>query len=162
AALHAARVAADLAIGRLGEADALEQRGPALGAVGLAQAVEAGLQLHVLAAGEEVVERRFLQRGADVPAHLGALGGDVEAGDRGAPGRRRQQRGEHVDRGRLARAVGPEEAVDLAGGDLQVDPVDRADVALEDAHEALDDDAVLAVAHALRFSAFLKLSTIYT
>ena len=84
AALHAARVAADLAVGRLGEADALEQLGAAAGALGLGQAVQAALEVHVLAPGQEVVERGLLQRGADVAAHLGALGGDVEAGHRGA------------------------------------------------------------------------------
>ena len=49
-----------------------------------AQAVQPALELEVLAAGEEVVERRLLERGADPPAHLGALRGDVEARDRRA------------------------------------------------------------------------------
>jgi hypothetical protein len=51
----------------------------------------------------------------------------------------RQQRREHEDGGRTCRAVGPEEAVDLAGRDLEVDAVDGVDVALEGADEALDD-----------------------
>jgi hypothetical protein len=42
--------------------------------------------------------------------------------------RRLGQRAEHVDRGRLAGAVGPEEAEDLTGGDLEADPAHRLDL----------------------------------
>jgi enoyl-CoA hydratase/carnithine racemase len=69
-ALHAARVAADLARRRVGQADALEQLVAAGAPVGGGQAVQAGLQVEVLAPGEEVVERRLLQRGADAPPDL--------------------------------------------------------------------------------------------
>ena len=55
----------------------------------------------------------------------------------------RQQRREHVHGRRLARAVGAEEAVDLARADLEVDAVDGLDAALELAHEALGADALL-------------------
>jgi hypothetical protein len=61
-----------------------------------------------------------------------------------------------VHGGRLARAVGPEEAVDLAGRDRQIDAVDRADVALEDPHQTLDHDPAMVGAHALRFPIFLE------
>jgi hypothetical protein len=140
-ALHAARVAADLAVRRLGEADALEQLGPPRGALGGGEPVQPALERHVLAPGEEVVERGLLQRGADAAAHLLAVAGDVEAGDRGGARGRRQERREHEDRGRLAGAVRPEEPVDLARRHLEVDPVDRPDAALELPDEALDDDA---------------------
>ena len=67
--LHAPRVAADLAVGRLGEAHPLEQRVTASPPLLTAHAVEGGLQLHVLASGEERIERRLLEgrpdRGAD-------------------------------------------------------------------------------------------------
>ena len=77
--LHPARVAADLAVGRLGEPDAGEQlAGPAL-ALLRAHAVQRGLEPHVLGAGEERVERGLLERGADRGAHLVALGDDVVA-----------------------------------------------------------------------------------
>jgi len=56
-ALHPAGVAADAAVGRLGQPDPLEQlASPAL-AVGLLQALEGGLQVEVLASGEDRVER---------------------------------------------------------------------------------------------------------
>ena len=44
----------------------------------------------------------------------------------------------------LPAPFGPEEAVDLAGSDLEIDPVDGADAALEDADEPLDLDPVRA------------------
>jgi hypothetical protein len=97
----------------------------------------------VLAPRQEVVERRLLQRGADPAAHLRALGRDVEAGHRGAPGRRWQQRGEHVDRRRLAGSVGAEEAVDLTALHVKLDAVDRADGTLELPDEAFRRDAVV-------------------
>ena len=67
--------------------------------------------------GQQRVERRLLQRGADRRAHRGALADDVVARHARRARGRRQQRGEHQHRRRLARAVGPEEAVDLAGRD---------------------------------------------
>ena len=141
-ALHAARVAADLAVRRVGEADALEQRVAARAPLGLRHALERGLEAHVLAAGEQRVERRLLERRADLAPHRGAVLHDVAPGHaRGARGGR-QQRGEHQHGGRLAGAVGPEEAIDLAGLDPQVDAVDRPHGTLELAHEALDLDAV--------------------
>jgi hypothetical protein len=103
--------------------------------------VERRLHLHVLAAGEERVERGLLEGGADRGTHLGALAHDVVAGDACGAGCGRQQRREHVHRGGLAGPVWPEEAVDLARRDLQVDPVDRARALLELADEALDLDA---------------------
>ena len=85
AALHAAGVAADLAVGRVGEADALEQLGAAAAALALGQAVQRGLEAQVLAAGEQRVERGLLERGADRLAHLRALADDVEAATRAVP-----------------------------------------------------------------------------
>ena len=82
--------------------------------------------LQVLAAGEDRVERRLLQCGPDRRSYPRALVHDVMACHPRAAARRRQERREHQNRRRLARAVGAEEAVDLAGSDLEVDAVDRA------------------------------------
>jgi hypothetical protein len=143
APLHAAGVRADAAVGGGGEADSLEQLLGAGAALRAGESVQRGLEAQVLAAGEQRVERRLLQRGADHAADLRSLAGDVVAADARAAARRRQQRGEHVHRRRLARAVRPEEAVDLARLDPQVDPVDRARPLLELANEPLDLDAVV-------------------
>jgi hypothetical protein len=102
-----------------------------------------GLQSHVLAAGQQRVERRLLQRRADRGAHLWALLDDVEAGHPRRPFGRRQQRRQHQHRGRLAGAIGTEESVDLAGLDPQVDAVDRPRPVLELANERFDFDALL-------------------
>ena len=110
-------------------------------AVGAAQPVQARLEPHVLAAGEERVERRLLERGADRLAHRGALVDDVVARDPRRALGGRQQRGEHQDGGGLARSVGAEKAVDLARLHLEVDAVDRADV-LELPDEAFNLDTV--------------------
>ena len=96
----------------------------------------------MIAAGQHRVERGLLERGADHAAHLRALRDDVVAAHAGLAGGRRQQRRQHQDGGRLAGAVRPEEAVDLAGLDVEVDPVDRARPLLELPDETLDLDAV--------------------
>ena len=84
-------------------------------ALGLREAVQPALELDVLAAGEEVVERGLLERGADrAGAPRGPAWTTSKPATRRAAGRRRQQRREHEDRRGLAGAVGPEEAVDLA------------------------------------------------
>src|SRR5581483_840636 len=86
AALHAARVGADLPVGGEPEADALEQLVRAERAFGARDRVERHLQAEVFAAGEERVERRLLERRADRRAHLRPLADDVESGDGRAAG----------------------------------------------------------------------------
>ena len=123
--LHPARVAADAPVGGLGQPDPSEKlvgAGPPLGA---RESLERRLEPKVLATGQERVERGLLEGGADDRAHLRPLLGDVVPGHaRGSLGRREERR-QHVHRGRLPRAVGPEEAVDLTGLDHEVDSVDR-------------------------------------
>ncbi len=147
ATLHAARVATHLAVGGLGQPDAREQLGAAGFTLALGQAMQGALQAHVLAAGEERVERGLLQRGADRAPDIGALADDVEARHAGAAGGRRQQRREHQHGRRLAGSVGAEEAIDLTGRHAQVDAVHGSHVALEDADERLDFDAVVGLLH---------------
>jgi hypothetical protein len=102
--------------------------------------VQRRLQLDELAAGHERVERRLLECDADPAADLRRLRLDVEAGHARAPARRPQERHEHAHGGRLAGAVGAEEAVDLAGRDLEIDPVDGLQAALEFALQPGDLD----------------------
>ena len=146
--LHAARVAADLAVGGIHQADALEQRVATRPALGLGHALQRGLQPHVLATGEQRVQRGLLECRSDRAPHRGAFAHDVVPGHARSARTRRQQRGEHQHRGRLAGPVGAEEPVDLAGLDAQVDPVDRAHATLELASQALDLDAVGEERHA--------------
>ncbi len=145
-ALHPARVRADLAVAGRGEADAIEEPVDQFLPPGAADPVQRRLQPQVLAAGQERVEGGLLQGGSDRRPHLRAFADDVVARNRGATRRRRQQGGEHVDGGRLAGPVRAEEAVDLAGGDPQVDSVDCEHV-LELPDEPLDLDSLALPRH---------------
>jgi hypothetical protein len=124
--LHPARVPRDLAIGRIDEADAVQQLLGARLPLRLRDALQRRLQAQVVAGGEERVESRFLERDADEPADLRPVLDDVVARDERSPRGRREQRGQDVDRGGLPGAVRPEEAVDLSWVDREVDAVDRA------------------------------------
>jgi hypothetical protein len=130
-ALHAAGVAADAPVGRAGEPDAAQQLVRAGRPVAPRDAVQRHLQLEVVAPREQRVERGLLERCADRAPDARPLANDVVAAHPRRPGGRRQQRREHVHGRRLARAVRAEEAVDLARGDREVDPVDRARALLE-------------------------------
>ena len=61
--------------------------------------------------------------------------------------RRVQQPRQHLERRRLAGAVGPEEADDLAARDLEADAVDRGDLARLAPHQALRRGADPRLAH---------------
>ena len=123
---HPARVGADPPVGGLSEPDPLEQRVAAALASAPTRPCSVACSADQLAAGHQRVERRLLQRDPDRAAHLGRLVDDVVAGDRRPAAGRTQQRGQHPHGGRLAGAVGAEEGVDLALGDLEVDAVDGA------------------------------------
>ena len=69
AALHAARVGADAAVGGGAEVDPLEQVVGAAPALGGRDALQRRLQADQLAAGHQRVERRLLEGDADRAAH---------------------------------------------------------------------------------------------
>jgi len=92
------------------------------------RAEQAREQDQVLASGEVLVHRGHLAREADETAHGVGLGDDVVAEHAGAAGVRAQQGGEHADRGRLAGAVGTDQADNPALVDAQVDAVDGTDM----------------------------------
>ena len=84
-------------------------------------------------------------------ADLVRLRRDVESGDRRPAGVGAEQRREHADRGRLARAIGAEQAEHGAFVDGEVEAVERAHLALRaaagtsaavDLDEALGDDGL--------------------
>ena len=81
-ALHAARVAADAAVGGGGEVDPFEQVVGAPPALGGGDALQRRLQADQLAAGHQRVERRFLQGDADRAPHRPRLLDHVVAGRR--------------------------------------------------------------------------------
>ena len=137
-------VAADLAVGRLGEPDAVEEllrRGAALGRGSPWSIVCRRRWSRPVSSGSSAAS---CSAAPITPRTFGPSRTTSKPATCAVPGRRRQQRRQHQHRRRLAGAVRPEEAVDLARLDAEVDPVDRARALLELADEALDDDAVVA------------------
>ena len=61
---------------------------------------------------------------AEAAAFRGAGVGDVDAADADRAGRGRKRAGQHVQKGRLARAVGPDDADRFARSDREVDLVE--------------------------------------
>ncbi len=142
APLHAAGVAGDLPVGRVRQADPVEQLLGPCRALGLRHSLEGRLQPEVVASGEQRVEGGLLERDADQRTHLRPLADDVVAADAGGSGGRRQERRQDVDGGGLPGAVRPQEPVDLARRDGEVDPVHRPWALAVLADEALDLDPV--------------------
>ena len=108
------------------------------------QAVELAEHPELLADGQDPVAG-LLAAGDHVhdPADLLGLALDVEAEDVGGAGRRQQQRRQDLDERRLAGAVGSEQAEELAGLDLEIDPLegdDRRRLDVVDAADAADVD----------------------
>ena len=136
APLHAARVAADLAVGGLGEADPLEQL--AARAVWRSDLPRPCSALCRRMCSRPVRSGSSADSCSAAPIAARTCGPCLTTSKPATRARargRRQQRGQHQHRGRLAGAVGAEEAVDLARRDLEVDAVDRARPVLELAHE---------------------------
>ena len=106
---HSLRVRADGAIRGILEPHALD-RDPGSG-VGVAHALEPGVEADVFEAGQETVDRFALGNQPD-PAVDGRIPAWAETKYADGAGRRRQEAGQHVEQGRLARSVRPEEPSD--------------------------------------------------
>ena len=128
-AAHAARVRRDAAVGGLGEPEALEHLAGAGPRLGAGQTVEAADHLEVLTPGQLLVDGRELTGQTDPAAHRERFVDDVVAEHARAARCRAQQRGEDAHERRLAGAVGPEQPEDGGGLDLEVEAVERDDVA---------------------------------
>jgi hypothetical protein len=134
AAPHAAAVGADRFAAGVGEAEALQELGCAHARVAGAQVVQAAEHLQVLAAAELLVEGRVLAEQTDAQPYVVGRALHVVARHLGAALVRAQQGG-------LARAVGAEHAVDAAGRDPQVEPIQGGLVAVP-LPQAFRDDHV--------------------
>ena len=127
---HAAGKRFGLGFAPFGEVDGLEELRDIALPLRARHAIELGVQTHVLLGGQIGVECRVLEDQPDIAPHGVALGVHVEAGDGGAAAGRLDQRAEHRDGGRLAGPVWAQEAEDLAGRDLEVDPAHGLDLAV--------------------------------
>jgi hypothetical protein len=114
--------AGELVLAR-GQAEAVER--PVHRGAPVRHLVDARGEVEVLADGEVFPEREALRHVADVALDRFRLRADVVAEAGAAAGVRSEQAAHEADRGRLAAAVGPEEAEDLA---------------LLDAHRKIDHD----------------------
>jgi hypothetical protein len=92
--------------------------------VALRHAVEPALDHELASAGFGRVGRAPLGHVADPLAHELRLTPEIGTSHRRLARGRGDQRREHSQRGRLARAVGPEEPEDLPGSNPQIDALD--------------------------------------
>ena len=143
-ALHPARVAADLPVGRVRQSDAGNQLVGTLVAFAARERLQRCLQAKMLTSGQQRVERGLLEGGADRGTHVRALGDDVVARHSCHTRGGRQQRCQHVDGRRLAGAVRSEEAVDLPRSDREVDSVNGPRAVLEISYQPDCLDCVIA------------------
>ena len=109
--------------------EALEHLSGAASALAAAEAVQAADQLEVLAAGQQLVERRGLAGEAEQTAGGRRLPAHVYATDAHCAAVRDEQRGENPHQGRLAGAVRSQKTKDLALADPERHPVERPSLA---------------------------------
>src|SRR5690606_17504925 len=106
------------------------------------------VEVDVLLDRQVLVERETLAHVTDAGLDFLRLGEDIEPGDRASAAARREDAGQHPDRGRLAGAVRTKKAEDLALGHVERDAVD-GDEAAETALQLPDrhGDVLLRRAH---------------
>ena len=101
--------------------------------------VPAGVHLEHLADGEVLLQARVLQHDPHALAHRALAVGGVVAEHRDLAGVAQPVALEDLDGGRLAGAVGAEEAEHLAGGDVEADAAHRLDAVVGLAQVAHSD-----------------------
>ena len=143
-ALHAAAVGRGRLVGGLDEVELLEQLLARALPGRAAEVLQVGHQPQVLAPGEQPVDGRELAGDADRaraprPARCRRRGRRRAASPRVGG----EQRREDLDRGRLARAVGPEQREHGARLDVEVDPVEDDLVAVGLAEPADGDHGAI-------------------
>ena len=137
AALHATGVGLGRPVGRVAQAELLQQLGGAAAGLAPAQVVQPPDELQVLPAGELFLDGRRLSGQADRAAYRTRLPDDVIALDQGPAAIREQQRGQDPHGGCLARAVRAEYAEHGPARHRQVDTAKRVYLA-EGLGQALD------------------------
>jgi hypothetical protein len=122
--LHPAREVLDRVVLPLPEFEDLQELFGPLVPRRARHAVQDAVELHVFVRRQFLVEARILKHDAEAPPHFGRLRDRVQAVDFERSAGRREQRRQHLDRRRLAGAVGAEEREDLALSDVERDVVD--------------------------------------
>src|SRR5437773_2401452 len=135
---HPARVRPGAAVRGVLQVNRLQQLRNSLLSFPLREMVQRALEAQVLSARELVIDSDLLGR---IPNDL-AYGGGIlvhvdTVHDRGS-GRLLDERRDHFDRRRLARAVRAEESKDFPAANREGNSIDRTDVRIEDLGEILD------------------------
>jgi len=141
ATLHAAGEPVDRPVGILSQAHALQ--GLADPAPPVREAVEARLQVQVLAGRELAIQARLLEHHAQAAAHGGPLACRVRPQDANAALRRERQGRQDGDGGGLAGSVGSQQTEEGALLHAQIETVERGVIAV-----ALDQSRHLDGGHA--------------
>ena len=97
-------------------------------AVGVSMPCTSATNVSVSSRGQPIEQREILGHDADAPLDGDRIGQRIEAEDPHRARGRLQQPGQALDRRGLAGAVRPEEAVEAAGGNREVDAVDGAEL----------------------------------
>ena len=145
AALHPAGEGVDEALAPLPQPHHREHLLHALARQRARHAVELGVEAQVLLGAQVAIQGGVLEHEADVAAHVVALALHVVPGHAGRAAGQPRERAEHADRGRLARAVRPQEAEDLARGHLEIDAAHGLDLAVALGQPANPDGRLAAV-----------------
>ncbi len=140
--LHAARQVLGVAALERRESRELERGLGAPGPLGLGHTPQPREEVEVLAHGEVLIERKALRHVADARLDASGLSEDRRAEDLGVAFVGREHRCEQPNQRRLARAVGADEAEDLASADLKIDVID-SDQIPEPVSEPARDDSVV-------------------
>lgn len=120
---HAARIALDPLLLPARQAHQVEEFGDAPLLLAGADPVQLGEVPEVVERGEPVVQAAVAAEDVpDATAYGDGVAGHVVAEHPGGAGRRQEQGVEHLDGGRLAGAVGPQEAEQLPGATSKVTP----------------------------------------
>jgi hypothetical protein len=130
APLHPAGERLDAVLGPVRQADLLQHLVHTPAKIGAAQVIEAAPEGQVLPGGEVVIEGDLLRHDADAGANGQAVSCDGVAVDLSRAGAGCDQAAQHGDGSRLARAVGAQQAEDLAAQDGERDVVNGDQVAI--------------------------------
>ncbi len=126
---HAAGEGLHPGVRAVGQADQPQQPRDAVRLLAGRDPVQVSVKGHVGLRRELVVQRGFLGHGAQQLPDLapGAPGFHLHPEDRDRPRCRRDETADHVDRGGLARPVGPEQPEHLAAGYVEVELAHRGE-----------------------------------
>ena len=140
---HSRRVVRDDAAERVGEVERASEVGGAPLDDGGREPAQHAVVVEQLAAGEPVEDAQPVGQHAHHPLRGERVGCRIHARDRDRALVGPEQSGDHRQRRRLAGAVRPDEAVERARRDREVDALDRPRVA-EALRDAADDERVAA------------------